>query len=75
MSEEHLVYHYMDQSGWNAIRSQIDWTFKAYQPPGDRPFGVYFTTLRIDAVKFSKSVCEKPTFGIIWRHGKESLPQ
>jgi hypothetical protein len=27
------------------------------------------------ARKNSKSVCEKPTFGIIWRHGKESLPQ
>jgi hypothetical protein len=54
MSGESLVYHYTDQSGWNAIRSQVDWTFKASQPPGDRPFGVYFTTLRIDTPLFSK---------------------
>jgi len=54
MSEQPLVYHYTDHSGWNAIRSQMDWTFKASQPPGDRPYGVYFTTLRIDAPKFSK---------------------
>jgi hypothetical protein len=54
MSEGILVYHYTDQSGWNAIRSQKDWTFKAFQPPGNRPFGAYFTTLRIDSPKFSK---------------------
>ena len=54
MSEIGLVYHYTDQSGWNAIRSQVDWLFKASQPPGDRPYGVYFTTLRIDAPKFHK---------------------
>jgi hypothetical protein len=54
MSVEPLVFHYTYSSGWNAIRSQPDWTFRATQPPGDRPFGVYFTTLRVDAPLFSK---------------------
>lgn len=54
MSDVPLVYHYTNQSGWNAIRSQVDWVFKASKPAGDRPFGVYFTTLRVDAPKFHK---------------------
>jgi hypothetical protein len=37
--------HFTDLSGWNAIRSQREWLFKAEQPPGDHPFGAYFTTL------------------------------
>jgi hypothetical protein len=54
MSVELYVYHYTDQLGWNAIRSQVDWEFKASPPPGGRPFGAYFTTLRVDAPLFSK---------------------
>ncbi|HEX4792853.1 MAG TPA: hypothetical protein VH370_03620 [Humisphaera sp.] len=54
MSDAEIVYHYTDQPGWNAIRAQVDWLFKASQPPGNRPFGVYFTTLRVDAPKFHK---------------------
>jgi len=47
------MFHYTDDAGFKAIRSQSDWTFKAAQPPGDRPFGAYFTTLRPDAPRFS----------------------
>jgi hypothetical protein len=76
MSEASLVYHYTDQPGWNAVRSQKDWTFKASQPPGDRPYGVYFTTLRIDAPKFHKKTripVEKQqyVFGFIGKDGLE----
>lgn len=42
-----LLYHYTDKAGWKAIRSQIDWTFRAAQPPAPhRPFGAYFTDIR-----------------------------
>jgi hypothetical protein len=48
-----MMLHYTDEAGHKAISSQVDWTFKAAQPPGDRPFGAYFTTLRPDAHRFS----------------------
>jgi hypothetical protein len=38
-------YHYTDQTGYNAIRSQATWRFIAQQPPGNHPFGAYFTPL------------------------------
>jgi hypothetical protein len=37
--------HFTDQTGYNAIRSQTIWRFLANQPPGNHPFGAYFTTL------------------------------
>jgi hypothetical protein len=48
-----MMLHYTDDAGHKAISSQVDWTFKAAQPPGGRPFGAYFTTLRPDAHRFS----------------------
>jgi hypothetical protein len=48
-----MMLHYTDNVGYNAICSQVDWTFKAAQPPGDRPLGAYFTTLRRDERRFS----------------------
>ena len=40
------VFHYTDQEGWNAVRSQKAWRFKATQPKDpSRPFGVYFTDI------------------------------
>lgn len=39
------LIHYTDQDGYNAIRSQVTWHFVAAQPPGDHPFGAYFTSL------------------------------
>ena len=37
--------HFTDKAGYNGIRAGKDWLFRAAQPPGDRPFGAYFTTL------------------------------
>ena len=37
--------HFTDQAGYNAIRAAAVWHFIAHQPPGNHPFGVYFTTL------------------------------
>jgi len=48
-----MMLHYTDDAVFKAIGSQVDWMFKASQPPADRPFGVYFTTLRPDAHRFS----------------------
>lgn len=40
------TFHYTDKQGWNGIRSQQEWIFKASQPPDpDRPFGAYFTDI------------------------------
>ena len=47
------ILHYSDDDGYKAISSQINWTFKASQPPGENEFGVYFTTLPPDAHRFS----------------------
>jgi hypothetical protein len=40
-----MMHHYTDQTGYDAIRASVDWHFKANQPPGQHPFGAYFTTL------------------------------
>jgi hypothetical protein len=48
-----MMLHYTDDAGWKAISSQVDWTFKAAQPPGGRSFGAYFTTLRPNENRFS----------------------
>jgi hypothetical protein len=42
------MLHYTDKSSWNAIRSQVEWTFKLHKPPGPHPAAVYFTTLPPD---------------------------
>src|SRR4051794_28934634 len=47
------MMHYSDKDGYNVISSQIDWRFEARQPSGERPFGAFFTTLRIEAHRFS----------------------
>jgi hypothetical protein len=39
------MFHYTNLAGYNAIRATTDWRFKAHQPPGNHPFGAYFTTL------------------------------
>jgi hypothetical protein len=37
--------HFTDKAGFDSIASQPEWHFKASQPPGDHPYGAYFTTL------------------------------
>jgi hypothetical protein len=40
------MFHFTDKPGWNAIRSQVIWRFKAGQPRDpDRPIGAYFTDI------------------------------
>ncbi len=40
------VFHYCNKSGWDGIRSQKIWVFKASQPKAkDRPVGAYFTDI------------------------------
>ncbi len=48
------LYHYTDLDGYNAIRSQQVWQFTAFQPPGNHPFGAYFTTLPPATPKLAK---------------------
>lgn len=50
------MLHYTDQEGWNAIRSQVDWLFRAYQPPGNHPLGAYFTTLPPNTPNLAKKL-------------------
>ena len=47
------ILHYTDDAGYKAIASQMDWTFKPSQPPGENEYGAYFTTLPPDAPRFS----------------------
>lgn len=37
--------HYTSKPGFDAIRSQPVWWFKANKPPDAKPHGAYFTTL------------------------------
>ncbi len=40
------VFHYTDKPGWNAVRAQVLWQFKASQPKDpERPRGAYFTNI------------------------------
>ena len=40
------TFHYTDKDGWNGVRSQREWLFKASQPKDpNRPVGAYFTNI------------------------------
>lgn len=40
------TFHYTDKQGWNGIRSQSVWLFKAGRPKDpQRPVGAYFTDI------------------------------
>jgi hypothetical protein len=42
----HNLFHYTDVDGWNGIRSQPVWRFKASKPKDPaRPVGAYFTDI------------------------------
>jgi hypothetical protein len=40
--------HFTNKKGYDAIRSQPTWRFKAARPPGGRAVGAYFTTYEPD---------------------------
>jgi hypothetical protein len=50
------LFHYTNTKGFNAIRSQRTWLFKASQPPGDHPEGAYFTTLPPRTINLGKRI-------------------
>ncbi|HEX3656020.1 MAG TPA: HYD1 signature containing ADP-ribosyltransferase family protein [Pirellulales bacterium] len=53
------MFHYTDREGWNAIRSQEVWRFKASQPrSSDRPRGAYFTDLEPSEINL-RVLCKK----------------
>jgi hypothetical protein len=37
--------HFTNKKGYNGVRATPIWRFKAHQPPGNHPYGAYFTTL------------------------------
>ncbi len=40
------TFHHSDRTGWNAVRAQKAWCFKANQPKhSSRPVGAYFTDI------------------------------
>jgi len=49
--------HFTDREGYNGIRSQPTWLFKAAQPPQTRhPVGAYFTTFGPDEPNLFKKL-------------------
>ena len=38
-------HHYTNLAGYNGIRAAVVWHVFAAKPPGNRPFGAYFTIL------------------------------
>lgn len=75
------IFHYTDKDGWNAIRSQVVWQFKASQPRApERPAGAYFTDLEPSAAnrrvlyKKIRVPRQKQQF-VFWFSGREGLTQ
>jgi len=50
------MHHYTNKAGYNAIRSQTSWTFRASKPPGKNPRGAYFTSLDPDHPKLAQKL-------------------
>jgi hypothetical protein len=49
--------HFTDKDGFNGIRSQPSWIFKASQPPASHhPVGAYFTTYEADEPHLAKKL-------------------
>lgn len=78
---EYGIFHYTDKDGWNAIRSQVVWQFKASPPKAlDRPAGAYFTDLEPSAanlrVLYKKlRVPRRKQDYVFWFSGREGLTQ
>ena len=75
------MFHYTDRDGWNSIRSQVTWRFKAGKPKAaDRPAGAYFTDIEPSAVnlrvlyKKIRVPREKQEY-VFWFDGNEGLTQ
>jgi len=46
--------HFTDTRGYNGIRASPVWRFRAAQPPGEHPYGAYFTTLSAKTPNLAK---------------------
>ena len=71
------MFHYTDGDGFNAIRSQPIWVFKAVLPPGGHPRGAYFTTLGPDTTNIAKRLRvpkEKTEFVFCFSNGSDLKP-
>jgi hypothetical protein len=51
-----VMNHFTDTDGFKAIAASTTWRFVADQPPGDHPFGAYFTTASPDDPKLWKKL-------------------
>jgi len=70
------MLHYTNQDGWNSIRSQVNWSFRAQKPPGDHPLGAYFTTLPPNTRNLLKKLRiprSKSEFVFCFRHSIELI--
>lgn len=73
------MFHYTNDKGYKAIRSQVVWLFKAMKPPCDHPKAAYFTTLPPGTKNLSKRLfvrgsAEKIQF-VFSFSGGETLPR
>jgi hypothetical protein len=48
--------HFTNLAGYNGIRAAPIWRFIASQPPGNHPFGAYFTTLSPSTPNLAKKL-------------------
>jgi len=71
------MLHYTNKPGWNAIRSQVDWTFKIHPPPTDHPEAAYFTTLEPNTVNLANRLRipkEKIEYVFCFEDAEDLLP-
>lgn len=72
-----MLFHYTDADGYNAIRAQPVWVFKASKPPGDHPEGAYFTTLPPATRKLAQRLripASKTEFVFCFEGGDDLVP-
>src|SRR5262249_31937999 len=73
------LFHYTNDAGYKAIRSQQTWLFKASKPPGDHPKGAYFTNLppgtrNLARRLFIRGCADKITFVFSFSGGDDLTP-
>ena len=73
------MFHFTNDKGYKAIRSQTTWLFKAFQPPGDHPKGAYFTTLApgtpcLAKRLFIRGAADKVAFVFCFSGGEGLMP-
>ena len=73
------MFHYTNDKGHKAIRSQVMWVFLASKPRGDHPKAAYFTTLPPGTKNLGKRLfvrgCAEKTRFVFGFSGGEELPR